>query len=109
MTKLTYTSKTINAGSNAKTVKGDDEYLTAIMYLAPYDLSRNNTCPMALLAGCHKGCLNTAGRGKFNSIQESRIKKTNWYWDRKDHFMETLAADILRFKNKCEKNGVHEC
>jgi len=106
MTKLTFSSKTINAGSNAKTVKGDKEYLTAIMYLAPWTLSGFNTCAMADVAKCHEGCLNLAGRGKFNNIQESRIKKTKWLFERRENFLETLALNILGFENKCKKHGV---
>ena len=52
----------LGVGTNAKTVKGDgSEYLTAIMYLAPADQVEGiNMCPMAVLAGCKAGCLNTA-------------------------------------------------
>jgi len=57
--------KLLSVGNNAKTTKGDnDEYLTAILYLSPADMIDGiNLCPMAVLAGCKAGCLNTAGRG----------------------------------------------
>lgn len=107
MTKLTFSSKTINAGSNAKTVKGDDEYLTAVMYLAPFKLSGiGNVCPMAEMAACHAPCLNTSGRGKFNNIQQARIRKTKWFLQDRDDFMDQLTADIARFVKFCEKNDV---
>ena len=104
---MNFQSKTINAGGNAKTVKGDGEYLTAVMYLAPYKLSgEGNLCPMAELAACHKGCLNTAGRGKFDKIQEARIRKSRWFLRDQKSFLWQLDKDINKFREKCLDNGV---
>jgi hypothetical protein len=63
---------------NAKTSKGEPlGYLTAIMYLAPANLAGiGNLCP-ASTPGCRAACLNTAGRGRFTSIQQARIRKTH--------------------------------
>ena len=62
---------------NGKTPKGEKQgYLTAIMYLAPARLSGYQMCPFAHLAQCEEPCLNTAGRGKFDSTQKARIRKT---------------------------------
>jgi hypothetical protein len=54
-----------------------------VLHLAPYKLAGFNVCPMAELAGCVAGCLNTAGRGGIvkhgettNAIQQARIRKT---------------------------------
>lgn len=103
---MKFSSKTINAGANAKTVKGDGEWITAILYMAPYKLAKGiNVCPLADLAGCASACLNTAGRGKFNSIQTTRIKKTQWYADNRDDFMDQLDNDVLRFQKKCDKEN----
>lgn len=103
---MKFSSKTINAGSNAKTVKGDGEYITAILYLAPYKLAGSvNVCPLADLAGCASACLNTAGRGKFNSIQQARIKKTQWWASDRDGFMAQLDKDISKFETKCKDAG----
>lgn len=99
----------ISAGMNAKTVKGDKagEYVTAIMYLAPADMVDGiNVCPMAVIAGCKMGCLNTAGRGRFNNVQLSRIRKTTWYRDNRAAFMDLLSNDLERFTKWCEKRGV---
>lgn len=105
--KLSFSSKTINAGSNAKTVKGDDKWLTAIMYLAPHKLSGvGNVCAMAELAKCHAPCLNLAGRGKFNSIQKARIRKTKWYFEDRQSFLDQLWKDTERFRQFCEKHDV---
>ena len=69
----------LSVGTNAKTLKSDKggEYITGIIYLAPADLvERMNVCAMAIMAGCKNGCLFTAGRGAFNNVQQSRIRKT---------------------------------
>jgi hypothetical protein len=78
-------SRTISSGANAKTVKGDDTYITAVMYLAPYTSSlMGNVCPMALTAGCIDGCLNTSGRAAF---------------------MAELVRDISNFLKHCARNA----
>lgn len=105
--KLTYSSKTISAGNNAKTVKGDKKYLTAIMYMAPWKaLAGFNACAMAELAQCHVACLYTAGRGQMTNVQNSRLAKTQRFVEDRDKFMRGLIADIERFVNYCTKNKV---
>ncbi len=103
-----FKGKLISAGMNAKTTKGDgEEYITAILYMAPATLvSGINMCPMAVLAGCAKACLNTAGRGAFNNVQQSRIKKTVMFRDNRPVFMAMLNDDLLKFRAWCEKHGV---
>ena len=63
--------------SNAKTVKGEKQgFLTGILYLKPYTSGgHKNVCPSATL-GCISGCLNSAGRGRFDLVQNGRQRKT---------------------------------
>ena len=69
-----------SVSADAKTVKGQKlGYLTGILYLAPADLSGYQVCPMAKLAQCDGPCLNSAGRGAFNSVQIARIAKTRCF------------------------------
>ena len=98
----------IMSGNNAKTIKGDGtEFETAIMYLAPADLATKTTlCPMAILAGCKAGCLNTAGRGGMNSVQTARARKARWYENDRGAFMSALVEDIRRFEAYCKRKGV---
>lgn len=98
----------IRSGDNAKTVKGDDVYETAIMYLAPADLALpgRTVCPMAKSAGCIAGCLNSAGRGAFSNVQLARINKTKRYFADRAAFMAELVADLERFVRYCDKRGV---
>jgi len=100
--------KLLSVGNNAKTVKGDgSEYLTAILYLAPADnLQGVNVCPMAVTAGCKAACLYTAGRGKMNSVQAGRLRKTMLWRDDRQGFLATLREDIGKFAKYCEKRGI---
>jgi len=100
--------KLLGVGNNAKTVKGDgSEYLTAILYLAPADtVDGINLCPMAVMAGCKAGCLNTAGRGAMNSVQQARMRKTIYWRDHRDMFLADLANDIRQFRKYCQKKNI---
>ena len=93
-------------GSNAKTSKGDgEEYLTAILYLAPSTNSGYNTCPKAS-PGCAAACLYTAGRGKFSSVQNARIRKTKLFFEDRDTFLKQLHSDISMFQKYCKDNNI---
>lgn len=97
----------LSCGSNAKTVKGDgSEYLTAIMYLTPYNKSGVNMCATAHIAKCWKPCLDEAGRGQMPSVQKGRLRKTQWFNTDRVGFMIQLAHDIASFLRYCEKAGV---
>lgn len=100
--------KLLSVGNNAKTIKGDgSEYVTAILYLAPADnLQGVNVCAMAEIAGCKAACLYTAGRGKMNSVQAGRLRKTMLWRDDRQGFIETLKQDIHKFTKYCLKRGI---
>lgn len=83
---------------NAKTIKGEKlGVLTLILYLAPAGsasekLGRTvNVCPYST-PGCVAACLNTAGRGAYTNVQDSRQEKT-----------VALFQDRKRFLDKCER------
>jgi hypothetical protein len=99
-----FKSATINAGGNAKTVKGDGTYQTAIMYLAPSTASgMGNVCPMAIMAGCEKPCLYGAGRAEFlPSIPKARVAKTQRYFKSRSAFMAELVRDLEKFVRHCD-------
>ncbi|MCF4098600.1 GP88 family protein [Maritalea mediterranea] len=97
----------IRSGNNAKTVKGDGAFETAIMYLAPATLAGGPTvCPMAEKAGCLKACLNTAGRGRMSNVQKARVAKTQRYHKDRAAFMSELVDNLERFERYCAKKGV---
>ena len=115
--------KLLNIDANPKTVKGQKVgYMTAILYLAPFKSAGINICPMAELAGCWKGCLNTAGHGGMakgnarftpytielpdNAIQHCRIKRTRLWADDRDAFMVKLVKEINAFRRKAARKGL---
>jgi hypothetical protein len=86
--------------SSTKTVKGEKlGFLTGIVYLVPDD----NICPLARLAGCFEGCLNSAGRGAFNSVQNARKAKTEFFYKQQQAFLLSLAADIHSLQQKAKR------
>lgn len=88
-------SRRILSTANPKTMKGENHgYLTAILHLAPHKAAGFNVCAGAT-AGCIAACLNTAGRGGFDSrIQRARIRKTKWFRADRAGFMLQLERDI---------------
>lgn len=99
--------------ANPKIQKGTKMgYLSFILHLAPSDLSGKNTCPKAT-KGCIAACLNTAGRGGMfkrgettNVIQKARIRKTKYFFDNRDAFMQDLMQDIAKAMNFAAKKGL---
>ena len=97
-------------GNNAKTIKGDgSEYLTAIMYLAPWKTAGINVCPSAELAACIDGCLFSAGRGQMHNVKSARIRKTEWFAKDRVSFMQQLVDDVRSFVAYCAKRGIQPC
>lgn len=95
------------AFANAKTAKSIkfDNYLSSIMHLAPSTVSGViNTCPFAS-EGCKAACLNTAGRGRFDSIQQARIKKTTRFVKDRANFLNDLYKDHVSLSRKAAKLG----
>lgn len=103
--------KLIGVGTNAKTIKGDgSEYLTAILYMAPWKIMVDNrtfnSCPMAEQAQCIDACLYTAGRGKMSNVMAARVRKAEWFYSDRDGFMRQLMQDIAKFQTYCNKRGI---
>lgn len=98
----------LSVNQDAKTSKGEKiGYLTGILYLAPYKtIPVFNTCAMAEIADCGKACLYTAGRGKYNNVQQGRINKTKWFYADKNGFMLQLIKNIKSLNNKAIKSGL---
>ena len=99
--------------ANPKIQKGTKlGYLSFILHLAPADLSGKNTCPKAT-EGCKAACLNTAGRGGMfrkgentNTIQKARIRKTQYFYEARDYFMQDLYEDIQKGIKLATKLGL---
>ena len=112
MPKINFSSPTIRAGGDAKTVKGNGaEYITAIMYLAPWKQAVKgfNACAMAEIAKCIDPCLFKAGRGQMSNVEAARVRKTEWFVKDREDFLTQLAKDIARFRKYCWKRGANPC
>lgn len=84
--------------SSIKTEKSVDYgFLTGILYLAPHTASGHNTCPWAS-KGCAAACLNTSGRGRMQTVQNARIRKTNSLFANRQLFLLRLHAEISVMK-----------
>lgn len=94
--------------TNAKTALNEVE--THIMYLAPSDVSGViNVCPFAS-EGCRQVCLNTSGRGVYDSTQAARINKTMYFATDRKKFIYQMTHELLaiwgRAKEKGEKRAI---
>lgn len=90
--------------TNAKTIKGQKYgFITGILYMAPADLSGQQFCPMAKMAGCESACLNTAGRGAMSSVQRARLSKARFFIQDRAAFMAILVADIERLQRRAQR------
>jgi hypothetical protein len=89
--------------SNAKTAL--NKLLSAIMYLAPAEQNSKgiNICPAA--NSCKAPCLFTAGRGRFNSVQEARIARTELYIRDRQSFANLLVKEISKLYVKTQNTG----
>jgi len=95
----------LNYYSQTKMAKGEPfGYKTAILHLAPYNLSLKNVCPKAS-PECAAACLNTSGRGQMVSVQRARIKKTNLFWTNKNAFLQQLSLEIEQLKKRARNQG----
>jgi hypothetical protein len=103
--------KLLSVSADAKTVKGEKKgYLTGILYLAPADTSGvANVCANSS-PGCRAACLFTAGRaGCFPTINEARIRKTQWFFDNPLSFQAQLHDDIQALVRKAYRLGLKPC
>lgn len=103
--------KLLTIDGNPKTAKGAKLGVdTAILHLAPSDLSGWNVCPQAS-KGCIAACLNTAGRGGIikkgettNAIQRARLARTVLYFTDRPAFMAQLVKEIEAFERRAVRN-----
>jgi len=94
------------AHQNAKTAKNSQflQFHTAILHLAPFNLSGFQVCPSAS-NGCAMACLNTAGRGRFTNVQSARIRKTKLFFQDRKEFNRLLVKDIDKLVRKATKEN----
>ena len=92
---------------DAKTVKGEVKgVLTLINYNAPAKKSGVNVCPLHKIAGCAKACLDDAGRGKFASVQMSRLQRTLFMLQYPEEFKKLLYKEIRRLERAAKRKNL---
>jgi hypothetical protein len=57
---------------------------------------------MADVAKCHEPCLNSAGRGAFNSVQAARVRKTKLFFEDRAAFFAELIPSIRSLIRKAK-------
>lgn len=100
---------TLLTSGNQKILKGEKMgYITKGIHLAPANLAGYEVCQWRS-KGCTASCLNTAGRGQMNSVQQSRVAKTKLFFEQKKDFMIKLCREIastIKSANKKEMKAV---
>ena len=103
-----------NMASNPKTVKElkKRKIEGVILHLASADsvseiLGRKVTvCPLAKLNKCDEPCLDHQGRGRMNSVQDARLKKTARFFTDRKGFMEDLRSELHKLEKRAKKKGL---
>jgi|TARA_R100000084_G_C4610238_1_gene127717 hypothetical protein len=83
-------------------------WMTFGLHLAPHTVSGYNVCPHAS-KGCAAACLNTAGRGRMDVVQNARIRKTKMFKEGKNNFLQFLQKDIDMAKRKAKREYLTPC
>jgi len=95
--------------SNPKTAKSADYgYLTGGLHLAPHISSGFQACGSHTV-GCSSNCLYVQGRGRMNTVQQARIRKTRLYFERREEFLADLVKDISSIERRAVKNNLKPC
>ena len=98
--------QTLLTVGNAKISKGEAfGYLTKGLHLAPANLSGYEVCRWRS-KGCTMACLNTAGRGQMNSVQDSRIAKTKLFFYKILYFLAKLSKEIISSIKSASKKSM---
>lgn len=92
--------------SNPKLEKGEDlGYLSFGLHFAPATISGYQVCASAS-EGCTIACLYTSGHGKFTRTQESRIAKTQRFFEAREKFLRDMVNDIFAALRRANRMGM---
>jgi len=87
--------------NNTKIMKGRGRgHMVFGMHMSP-----GRTCNQAS-KGCLASCLNTAGHGVYRLTQESRARKTAFFWNDLHGFLAQLRVEISKAIKHAEKKGL---
>jgi hypothetical protein len=92
---------------DAKTVKGEEKgVLTLIAYLSAAKESGVNLCPFHEIAKCANACLKSAGRGKFPTVQMSRLQRTLFMLQYPEEFKKLTYKEIRRLERAAKRKNL---
>lgn len=88
--------------TNTKLAKNKTQ--TYGLSLIPHSLNtkQENVCPFSTKE-CRSMCLNMSGRAGFNSVQEARLRKTDFFIYNKPQFVEKLYEELEAINKKGKK------
>lgn len=98
----------LGVSSSAKTAKGQEQFLTAMVNLAPSDMAGDgfNTCPMAT-ESCRAACLVNSGQRKVHkNANLAAINRTKLFYGNRDFFMSRLVLEISKAKKAADRKGI---
>ena len=114
----------LTVGSDAKTVKGEKyNYLTGIHYALPHrevyehkfaakllrdaGIKNYNACWWA--GNCKLPCLNTSGRGAFDTTQVARAKRTLYKVLNSSEFRMKMIREVAALERKALRKAMKPC
>lgn len=98
-------SKTAKSAGHSKAIRSYILHLSPATVAFEFLGKKGTLCPFAS-SGCAAACLNTAGRGRFDSIQNARLRKTLYFILFRDAFLSHLDREISKLKRKADRDGV---
>ena len=94
---------------NTKTLKGEKlGYKTHGIHFSPANKSGYEVCQWRS-KGCTFACLDTAGRGQMQFTQDSRTRKTKFFFEDREVFMAQLIREIGNAVKLAEKHDMTPC
>lgn len=101
--RKTRKQKLFTSPDQPKLAKGESlGYLSTGIHLAAANASGRNVCASSS-AGCRTVCLTYTGHGKFDSTQQSRLTKTDWFFADRVGFMNDFVVETVSFLKRCQK------
>ena len=63
-------------------------------------------CPWSKAAGCFDVCLKSSGRGRFDNVANGRQRKSEYYHENENAFMDQLRRELFNFEKVCNRDNV---
>lgn len=99
-----YKDKKLLSDGKTNTKLAKNKMQTYGLSLIPHSLNTKgeNICPFSTKE-CRAMCLNMTGRAGFNSVQQARLNKTDFFVQHKDVFINKLYNELVKIDNKGDK------